>query len=580
MAYVVRDANERMERLIASLLALASSEAGIVQARAADLGRDRGARPSTARRPSPTAARCSSMPRSAPAPVLGDPVLLERLAENLIENAVRYNAAVGWVRVRTGIERGEAVLHVANAGARIDPGAVEELLEPFRRLESSRARVHRRLRARPGRRPRRGPGPRRPRRRAGAPRGRPRGDGLAADGLLGRRRADRQRAGAGVGRARPTARACVTPLLLTPLLLTEVLRLLRQVSGVSRTLRRDQLHVRRLLPLLVAAGMSLGVAACGSDSRLRHERRGDEVQRRQGRLQRRAARRGQEGRSSDRAGRRRRGLRRPGPDLLLLRLHDPLRGQPDAVLLRPRRQREAAPGHRRRRAADLQRPEDDHGQAQEGDQVHARRSTARSPRRTSSTASSARSARTSPRRTPRSTSPTSSARRPSPATIKDIPGIETPDDSTIVFKLKGPSAALVSQALAMPISTPVPEEYAKKFDAKTPSTYDQYVVFTGPYMYKNDSSGKLVGRTPGKSIELVRNPNWDRQDRLPPGLPGLDHDRGGQRRRGLLGAARPQGPGPRPGRRHDAGAGDQAGALAQQGPDRLHPGRRLPLRSR
>jgi peptide/nickel transport system substrate-binding protein len=96
-----------------------------------------------------------------------------------------------------------------------------------------------------------------------------------------------------------------------------------------------------------------------------------------------------------------------------------------------------------------------------------------------------------------------------PGPIKDIPGIETPDDSTIVFKLKGPSAALVSQALAMPISTPVPREYASKFDAKTPSTYDNYVVFTGPYMYKNDSSGKLVGRTPGKSIELVRNPNWD-----------------------------------------------------------------------
>jgi peptide/nickel transport system substrate-binding protein len=96
-----------------------------------------------------------------------------------------------------------------------------------------------------------------------------------------------------------------------------------------------------------------------------------------------------------------------------------------------------------------------------------------------------------------------------PGEIKDIPGIETPDDSTIVFKLKGPSAALVSQALAMPISTPVPQEYAKKFDAKTPSTYDQYVVFTGPYMYKNDASGKLVGRQPGKSIELVRNPNWD-----------------------------------------------------------------------
>jgi peptide/nickel transport system substrate-binding protein len=95
------------------------------------------------------------------------------------------------------------------------------------------------------------------------------------------------------------------------------------------------------------------------------------------------------------------------------------------------------------------------------------------------------------------------------STIKDIPGIETPDDHTIVFKLKSASAPLVSQALALPISTPVPEEYARKFDAKSPSTYDQYVAFTGPYMYKNDASGKLVGRKPGKEIDLVRNPNWD-----------------------------------------------------------------------
>ena len=43
MALVVRDANERMERLIASLLALASSEAGIVQARRRRPRRDRGA---------------------------------------------------------------------------------------------------------------------------------------------------------------------------------------------------------------------------------------------------------------------------------------------------------------------------------------------------------------------------------------------------------------------------------------------------------------------------------------------------------------------------------------------------------
>jgi peptide/nickel transport system substrate-binding protein len=98
-----------------------------------------------------------------------------------------------------------------------------------------------------------------------------------------------------------------------------------------------------------------------------------------------------------------------------------------------------------------------------------------------------------------------------PGAIADIPGIRTPDDRTIVFRLSRPTALLLTQALAMPISTPVPEEYARRFDAKTPSTYDQHVAFTGPYMYRHDGSGKLVGHKPGKVIELVRNPNWDRR---------------------------------------------------------------------
>jgi peptide/nickel transport system substrate-binding protein len=95
--------------------------------------------------------------------------------------------------------------------------------------------------------------------------------------------------------------------------------------------------------------------------------------------------------------------------------------------------------------------------------------------------------------------------------VKPISGIETPDDSTIVFHLKTPSAPLVSQALVMPITVPVPKEYAAKFDKKTPSTYEQYVAFTGPYMVKNDpKTGKVTGRVPGKSIDIVRNPNWDK----------------------------------------------------------------------
>jgi peptide/nickel transport system substrate-binding protein len=94
--------------------------------------------------------------------------------------------------------------------------------------------------------------------------------------------------------------------------------------------------------------------------------------------------------------------------------------------------------------------------------------------------------------------------------IKPISGIETPDNYTIVFKLKTAEAPLVSQALVMPITIPVPEEYASKWDKSTPSKFDQYQSFTGPYMVKNDpTTGKVTGRVPGKSLEIVRNPNWD-----------------------------------------------------------------------
>jgi len=97
-----------------------------------------------------------------------------------------------------------------------------------------------------------------------------------------------------------------------------------------------------------------------------------------------------------------------------------------------------------------------------------------------------------------------------PGSFKTISGITTPDNNTLVIKLSKPSAVGVAAALVMPITVPVPEEYAKKYDAKNPSTYNTHVVSTGPYMVKNDSSGKLTGYKPGTSIQLVRNPNWDK----------------------------------------------------------------------
>ena len=136
--------------------------------------------------------------------------------------------------------------------------------------------------------------------------------------------------------------------------------------------------------------------------------------------------------------------------------------------------------------------------------------------------------------------------------IPDISGIQTPDDQTLVIKLTQPKAATVAAALVMPLTMPVPPEYAKKFDAKNPSTYNQNVVFTGTYMVKNDASGKLTGWKPAKSIELVRNPNWDKStDYRPAYLDKIHIDEGNAdatvaSRRILNGSALVQGDGAPP----------------------------------
>ena len=92
-----------------------------------------------------------------------------------------------------------------------------------------------------------------------------------------------------------------------------------------------------------------------------------------------------------------------------------------------------------------------------------------------------------------------------------VAGIQTPDRRTIVLRFSRPRAEFMRRALALPLTAPVPPEYAARFDRKTPSTYAQHVVATGPYMVENDSSGRITGWRPGVGMKLVRNPNWDRR---------------------------------------------------------------------
>jgi len=64
---------------------------------------------------------------------VGDPVLVERLVGNLIDNAVRHNIPGGWLELASGSREGRAFFSVANSGPVIGQQEVAALFEPFHR---------------------------------------------------------------------------------------------------------------------------------------------------------------------------------------------------------------------------------------------------------------------------------------------------------------------------------------------------------------------------------------------------------------------------------------------------------------
>ena len=111
-----------------------------------------------------------------------------------------------------------------------------------------------------------------------------------------------------------------------------------------------------------------------------------------------------------------------------------------------------------------------------------------------------------------------------------IPGIKTVGRYTLVLHLSEPKAQIVADALVLPLSAPVPAQYARRYDSKTPSEYGDYQVATGPYMFLADADHRVLGTgyKPGESATLVRNPNWDaRTDYRPACLDRIDISIGG-----------------------------------------------------
>jgi signal transduction histidine kinase len=122
--------NRRNERLINGLLLLAQAERGLETRELValdDVVRD--AITETA----PGDVRV--IPTLAPVVVEGDRVLLQRLAANLLQNAVRYNRPGGHVEVRV---TATGTLSVSNTGPEIPEDRIEDLFQPFRRLHPDR----------------------------------------------------------------------------------------------------------------------------------------------------------------------------------------------------------------------------------------------------------------------------------------------------------------------------------------------------------------------------------------------------------------------------------------------------------
>ena len=132
MAAEVRQAAERAEALIEALLTLARSDRGQGPRSALDMA----VFAEDALDAAAAAIKAGSLtvrPVLEPGTAVGDPVLVERLVTNLVDNAVRHNVPDGWLEVTTGSEDGMAFISVANSGPVIPDAEVPALFEPFRR---------------------------------------------------------------------------------------------------------------------------------------------------------------------------------------------------------------------------------------------------------------------------------------------------------------------------------------------------------------------------------------------------------------------------------------------------------------
>jgi signal transduction histidine kinase len=128
--------NARHERLIEGLLLLARSERELTTRTPVDLSE---VVTTVLKTQAADAGQPAVITELTRARAVGDPVLLEHLMSNLVTNAIRHNVASdGTVVIRTGILDDWATCQIENTGPVVPAYEVQNLFEPFRRLNTDR----------------------------------------------------------------------------------------------------------------------------------------------------------------------------------------------------------------------------------------------------------------------------------------------------------------------------------------------------------------------------------------------------------------------------------------------------------
>jgi signal transduction histidine kinase len=129
---------EQQERLMEALLTLASSERGLDRHDRFDLSVVAGRAISAHRAEAERRGLQASLSLSR-ADVVGNPDLVERMAANLVDNAIRHNVPGGRLDVLTETRNQHSVLTVSNTGPPVLKDQVERLFQPFQRLGDHQA---------------------------------------------------------------------------------------------------------------------------------------------------------------------------------------------------------------------------------------------------------------------------------------------------------------------------------------------------------------------------------------------------------------------------------------------------------